>query len=68
MYVRVTSLEQLSLAEFSGELARPNVYENSNKNVLGIWIDLKWKVKYSTILVFKVIFLCQKSAVQVRSP
>ena len=32
------------------------------KNVLGIWIDIEQKVKYSTILVFKVIFLCQKSA------
>ena len=27
-----------------------------------IWIDLEWKVNYSTIWVFKVIFLCQKSA------
>ena len=33
--IRVTSLEQLSLAEFSGEKARPNVYENSHKKVLG---------------------------------
>ena len=37
--VRVTSLEQLCLAEFSGELARPKVYENGHKNVLGIWIN-----------------------------
>jgi hypothetical protein len=56
----VTSLEQLSLAEFSGEEVRPKVYENGHKNVLGIWIDLEWKVKYSIIRVFKVIF--QKSA------
>ena len=48
--LRVTSLEQLSLAEFSGELVRPKVYENDHKNVLGIWIDLEGKVKYSTIL------------------
>ena len=34
--VRVTSLEQLSLAEFSGEYARPKVYENGHKNVPGI--------------------------------
>ena len=33
---RVTSLEQLSLAEFSGEYARSKVYENDHKNVLGI--------------------------------
>ena len=60
---RVTSLEQLSLAEFSGELVRPIFYENDHKNALGtIWINLEWKVKYSTILVFKVIFLCQTSA------
>ena len=64
MYIcsRVTSLEQLSLAEFSGELVRPKVYKNNHKSVLGIWMDLEWKVEYSTILVFKVIFLCQKSA------
>ena len=47
---RVTSLEQLSLAEFSGELVRPKVYENNHKSVLGIWMDLEWKVKYSTVL------------------
>ena len=52
--VRVTSLEQLSIAEFSGEYTRPKV--------LGIWFDLVLKVKYSKILIFKVIFLCQKSA------
>ena len=33
----MTSLEQLSFAEFSGELIRPKVYENGPKNVLGIW-------------------------------
>ena len=38
--VRVTSLEQLSVAEFSGEKARPKVYENGHKNVLVIWLDL----------------------------
>jgi hypothetical protein len=62
MHIRVTSLEQLSLAEFSGEYARSKVYENDHKNVLGIWLDLVWNVKYSTILIFKVIFLCQKLA------
>ena len=58
----MTSLEQLSFAEFSGELVRQKVYENNHKSVLGIWMDLKWKVKYNTILVLKVIFLCQNSA------
>ena len=38
--VRVTSLEQLSVAEFSGEKARPKDYENGHKNVLAIWLDL----------------------------
>ena len=33
----VTSLEQLSLAEFSSDWARLNVYENDHKNVLGFW-------------------------------
>ena len=60
--IRVTSLEQLSLAEFSGESTRPKVYENGHKKVLGIWLDLVLKVKYSEILIFKVIFLCRKSA------
>ena len=38
IYIRKTSLEQLSLADFSGENARSKVYENDNKNVSGsIW-------------------------------
>ena len=36
----MTSLEQLSLAEFSGEYARSKVYENDHKNVLGVWLNL----------------------------
>ena len=59
---RVTSLEQLSSVEFSGEWARPKVYENCHKFFLGIWFNLEWMVKYSTIQVFKVIFICSKSA------
>jgi len=39
MTVRVSSLERLSLAEFSGEQARQKFYENGNKNVPGIWMD-----------------------------
>ena len=42
--IRVTSLEQLSLAQFIGELVRPKVYENDHRNVLGIWIDLEWNI------------------------
>ena len=42
---RVTSLEQLSVAEFSGDLARPKVYENGHKNVLVIWLDLVSNIK-----------------------
>ena len=38
------------------------VYENGHKKVLGIWLDLVLKVKYSEILIFKAIFLCRKSA------
>ena len=41
----MTSLEQLSVAEFSGESARPKVYENGHKNVLAIWLDLVLDVK-----------------------
>ena len=52
----MTSLEQFSLVEFSGKYVRPKVYESSHKNVLDIWMDLERKIKYSTILVFKVIF------------
>ena len=43
--IRVTSHEKLSVAEFSGEYARPKVYENGLKNVLAIWLDLELKVK-----------------------
>ena len=45
MYFRVTSLEQLSVAEFSGELARLKVYEKGHKNVLAIWLDLVSTIK-----------------------
>ena len=41
----MTSLEQLSIAEFSGEYARPKVYENGHKNVLAIWLDLVSNIK-----------------------
>ena len=47
---RVTSLEQLSVAEFSGEYARPKAYENGLRNVLAIWLDLELKVKNVKIL------------------
>ena len=42
---RVTSLEQLGVAEFRDELARPKAYENGLKHVLAIWLDLELKVK-----------------------
>ena len=45
MYFRVTSLEQLSVAEFSGEQARLKVYKNGHKNVLAIWLDLVSNIK-----------------------
>ena len=41
----MTSLEQLSVAEFSGEQARPKVYDNGHENVLAIWLDLVSNVK-----------------------
>ena len=66
MYIRVTSLEQLSVAEFSGELTRLKVYENGHKKVLGTWLGLVLKVKFSKILIFKANFLCQKSAESLR--
>ena len=47
---RVTSLEQLSLAEFSGEYAGPKVYEKDHKSVLGIWI--KWDLKVKIWVLF----------------
>ena len=43
--IRVTSLEQLSVAEFSGEYTSSKVYENGHKNVLAIWLDLLSNVK-----------------------
>jgi hypothetical protein len=45
MYIRVTSLEQLSIAELNGEKTNPKVYENSHKKVFGSWFDLVLKVK-----------------------
>ena len=43
--IRVTSLEQLSVAKFSGKKARQKVYENGHKNVVAIWFDLVSHVK-----------------------
>ena len=51
----MTSLDQLSVAEFSGEQTNSKVYEKGHEKVLGIWFDLVLKVKCSTILIFKVI-------------
>ena len=45
LYTRVTSLEELSVAEFSGDQAKPKVYENGNTNVLAIWLGLVSNVK-----------------------
>ena len=42
---RVTSLEQLSVAEFSGEKVTPKVHDNGHKNVLAIWFDLVSNIK-----------------------
>ena len=36
---RVTSLEQLKLAEFRGEFSRPKAYENGNKKVLDLELN-----------------------------
>ena len=44
----MTSLEQLSLAEFSGEYARSKVYENDHRNVLGIWLDISHSAYVAT--------------------
>ncbi len=46
---RVASLEQLRVAEFSDEWARPKAYENGQKNVLAIWLDLVSKLKFGHI-------------------
>ena len=45
MLPRVTTLEQLSVAEFSGEYTRPKVYENGHEYVLAIWLDLVLNIK-----------------------
>ena len=54
----LTSLFQLRLAEFTMKKVQLSVY---NK-ILGLCFFLIFKVKQSAILIFKVIFLCQKSA------
>jgi hypothetical protein len=46
LYIRVTSLVQLSVTVYSGELARPKAYENGNENVIAIWFDLESSVKF----------------------
>ena len=49
---RVTTLEQMSVADFSGDKARPKVYKNGRKNVLAIWVDLVSNKSLSPIFVF----------------
>ena len=49
LQVRVTSLEQLSVAEFSCKKARPKVYKNNNRNVLLIWLDKVLNSKFGDI-------------------
>ena len=39
---------------------RSKNYENGHKNIFGLLVALELKVENSTILTFKVIFLCQK--------
>ena len=55
-YVKVTSLEQLSLAEFSREKTRQKVFESGYKNVLPIDFDLVLKVKCSKFWFLKLFF------------
>ena len=45
LFIRVTSLEKLSVAELSGEEARLKVYKNDHKNFLVIWLDLESNLK-----------------------
>ena len=51
--------KQLSLVV--NKYIRPKKYENGHKNIFGLSVVLELKVENSTILTFKVIFLCQKS-------
>jgi len=57
----VTPFEQLSLAEFWDEEAGPQLQIGEYEKILGLWFFLVLKVKSSEILIFKVIFLFQKS-------
>ena len=43
--VRVTSLEQLSVAELSGKKTRPKVCKNSNEKILVVLLDSVSNVK-----------------------
>ena len=61
-FFRVTSLEHLSVAEFSGEKARPKIYENGHKNVLDLVLNVKiWapfkKVNYIRIQCYQNMVL-----------
>ena len=51
-FIRVTSLEQLSVAEFSDEYAKPKAYENDHRKVLGIWFYVVLKVKLWEYFIF----------------
>ena len=60
-FFSVTPLEQLSLAEFRDEKTWPQLQLGVYKKILGLWFFLVLKVKSRAILIFKVLFLFQKS-------
>ena len=46
--LRVTSLEQLGVAELSGKWTRPKAYENGHKKVLAFWFDIEGQIKQNS--------------------
>ena len=80
MYDSMPLLEQLSIAEFSGEQARPKVYKHGHKNVLAIWLDLVLNIKiwvqfykikyiknqsYQNMSIIKVVLLFLYSSMKI---
>jgi hypothetical protein len=56
----VTASLELSLAEFRDEEAWPQLQLIVYKKIIGLWFFLVLNVKSTSILIFKIFFLCQK--------
>ena len=56
MIIKLTNAKVVTF-KYEQTIRKAKGQENGDKTVLSVFFDLAWKVKYSTTLIFKVIFL-----------